>query len=112
MRDAVLIEVLHSAQQVVPKALEQCQIERPLALDPSSERLLASRLHCESDKIVEVMEIERLHDLPELEVLELFQNLEFVDEALIVFGVAGNLENSLVVADRDEINHGDCAATE
>src|SRR5207245_1118748 len=50
--------------------------------------------------------------LPELKVLELFENLEFVDQALVVFGVAGNLENSPVVAERDEINNGDGAATE
>jgi hypothetical protein len=112
VRDAVLIQVLHGAQQVVPKALEQCQIERPLALDPSSEGLLPSRLHGKPDKIVEVMEIERFHDFPELKILELIQDLEFVDEALVVFGVAGNFENSLVIAERDEINHGGRAATE
>ena len=60
--------------------------------------ILASLFHGEPNNIVEVIEIEGFDDLPELKGFELLQNLEFVDEALIVFNVASNFENSLVVS--------------
>ena len=54
------------------------------------ESILASLFHGEPNNIVEVIEIEGFDDLPELKGFELLQNLEFVDEALIVFNVASN----------------------
>ena len=112
MCDTMLIEILHRAQQVVAEALEQRKIEWAFTLDPSGEGFLAGGLHGKADQIVEIEEIERLYDLPELEFFELFQDLEFVDEPLVVFGIASDLKDLLFFAERDKINDRDRAGTE